>query len=111
VRNEGGAGRSIRAEARTAFAQGTSRQGGDSERFIAAYAPIIKNIAQRIVTRLPPCITLGGSHQCWRAGLIDASKKYDPTRASTFRLYARQQRITTPCTTTRCSDAVESMTQ
>ena len=30
MRSEGGAGMSIRAEARAAVAQGTSRQGGDS---------------------------------------------------------------------------------
>jgi len=65
----------------------------------------------RIETRLPPCITLGALINVGMLGLIDASQKCDPTCASTFRQYARQQRITTPCTTSRCSDAVETITQ
>jgi RNA polymerase sigma factor FliA len=55
---------------------------------ILEYAPVIKYIAQRIATRLPPHISIDDLINAGVIGLIDALEKYDPSRDNTFKTYA-----------------------
>jgi RNA polymerase sigma factor for flagellar operon FliA len=58
------------------------------EQLIMDYAPVIKYIAQRIATRLPPHISVDDLINAGVIGLIDAIEKYDPNRDNTFKTYA-----------------------
>jgi RNA polymerase sigma factor FliA len=60
----------------------------DKDRLILDYAPVIKYIAQRIATRLPPHISVDDLTNAGVIGLIDAMEKYDPSRDNTFKTYA-----------------------
>lgn len=60
----------------------------EKERLILEYAPTIKYIAQRIVARLPPHISIDDLINAGVIGLIDAIEKYDPCRDNTFKTYA-----------------------
>jgi RNA polymerase sigma factor for flagellar operon FliA len=58
------------------------------EQLILEYASVIKYIAQRIATRLPPHISVDDLMNAGVIGLIDAIEKYDPSRDNTFKTYA-----------------------
>jgi len=58
------------------------------ELLIMEYASVIKYIAQRIATRLPPHISVEDLMNAGVIGLIDAIEKYDPSRDNTFKTYA-----------------------
>jgi RNA polymerase sigma factor for flagellar operon FliA len=58
------------------------------ELLILEYASVIKYIAQRIATRLPPHISVEDLMNAGVIGLIDAIEKYDPSRDNTFKTYA-----------------------
>jgi RNA polymerase sigma factor FliA len=58
------------------------------EQLITEYASVIKYIAQRIATRLPPHISVDDLINAGVIGLIDAIEKYDPSRDNTFKTYA-----------------------
>ena len=58
------------------------------EELILEYASVIKYIAQRIATRLPPHISVDDLMNAGVIGLIDAIEKYDPSRDNTFKTYA-----------------------
>lgn len=55
---------------------------------IVEYAPLIKYVAQKIASRLPPNIELDDLISCGVIGLMDAIEKYDPTRENKFKTYA-----------------------
>ena len=57
----------------------------DKEHLILEYAPTIKYIAQRIVARLPPHISIDDLINAGVIGLIDAIEKYDSSRDNTFK--------------------------
>jgi RNA polymerase sigma factor for flagellar operon FliA len=58
------------------------------EQLITEYASVIKYIAQRIATRLPPHISVDDLINAGVIGLIDAIEKYDASRDNTFKTYA-----------------------
>jgi RNA polymerase sigma factor for flagellar operon FliA len=58
------------------------------EQLITEYASVIKYIAQRIATRLPPHICVDDLINAGVIGLIDAIEKYDASRDNTFKTYA-----------------------
>ncbi len=60
----------------------------DKDSLIMEYASVIKYIAQRIATRLPPHISIDDLINAGVIGLIDAIDKYDPSRDNTFKTYA-----------------------
>jgi RNA polymerase sigma factor FliA len=71
------------------YTKGAKRlEGGAKEHLILEYAPVIKYIAQRIATRLPPHISIDDLINAGVIGLIDALEKYDPSRDNTFKTYA-----------------------
>lgn len=72
-----------------AYVKRTKRIDGDTkEQLIMDYAPVIKYIAQRIATRLPPHISVEDLINAGVIGLIDAIEKYDASRDNTFKTYA-----------------------
>ncbi|MFN8369100.1 MAG: sigma-70 family RNA polymerase sigma factor [Bacteriovoracaceae bacterium] len=58
------------------------------DEIIVEYAPLIKYIAQKIASRLPANIELDDLISCGVIGLMDAIKKFDPTRDNKFKTYA-----------------------
>ncbi len=67
------------------------KQGIDADtrdRIIIEYAPLIKFVAQKIASRLPPNIELDDLISCGVIGLMDAISKFDPTRDNKFKTYA-----------------------
>lgn len=61
---------------------------GTRDEIIRQYAPWIKYIAQKIAARLPANIELDDLISAGVIGLMDAIKKYDPTRDNKFKTYA-----------------------
>ncbi len=58
------------------------------ERLVLEYAPLIKYIASRMAMRLPPHISVDDLISSGMVGLLDAIKKFDPTKKISFRTYA-----------------------
>lgn len=58
------------------------------DEIIVEYAPLIKYVAQKIASRLPPNIELDDLISCGVIGLMDAIEKFDPTRENKFKTYA-----------------------
>ena len=58
------------------------------DQLILDYAPLIRYVAQRISTRLPPNIEIDDLISAGVIGLMDAIEKYDPTRDNKFKTYA-----------------------
>ncbi|MBI4040304.1 MAG: FliA/WhiG family RNA polymerase sigma factor [Deltaproteobacteria bacterium] len=63
-----------------------SRQ--DKQDIIIEYTPLIRFIAQRIASKLPPNVDLDDLISSGVIGLMDAIDKYDPTRDNQFKTYA-----------------------
>ena len=59
------------------------------EEFILEYAPLVKNIAERMVMRFPPNISADELINSGVIGLIDAIDKFDPEKGVKFRTYAQ----------------------
>ena len=58
------------------------------DEIIVEYAPLVRYIAQKIASRLPSNIELDDLISCGVIGLMDAIKKFDPTRENKFKTYA-----------------------
>lgn len=58
------------------------------EELILTYAPLIKYIANRLASRLPPQVALDDLVSCGTVGLIDAINKFDPAKNVQFKTYA-----------------------
>jgi RNA polymerase sigma factor for flagellar operon FliA len=58
------------------------------DQIIIEYAPLIKYIAMKIASRLPANIELDDLISCGVIGLMDAIKKFDPSRDNKFKTYA-----------------------
>lgn len=55
---------------------------------VADYLPLVKKIAEAIMSRLPSSVEVDDLIQAGTLGLLDAIKKYDPTSNNTFKTYA-----------------------
>ncbi|MGQ9687605.1 MAG: FliA/WhiG family RNA polymerase sigma factor [Desulfobaccales bacterium] len=58
------------------------------EQMVVQYAPLIKYIASRLALRLPSHISLDDLISSGIIGLIDAIRKFDPTKNISFKTYA-----------------------
>ena len=58
------------------------------EELILQYAPLVKNIAERIAIRLPPHMSMEELIGPGTMGLFDAIEKFDSTRGIKFKTYA-----------------------
>ena len=61
---------------------------GQPERVIREFVPVIKSIAHRLAYRLPAHLDADDLISVGIMGLLDALRKYDPTRAAKFKTYA-----------------------
>jgi RNA polymerase sigma factor FliA len=58
------------------------------EKVILHYAPLVKYVAGRVSTGLPPSVEFGDLVSYGVFGLLDAIEKYDPSRGIKFETYA-----------------------
>lgn len=58
------------------------------EKVILHYAPLVKYVAGRVSTGLPPSVEFGDLVSYGVFGLLDAIEKFDPTRGIKFETYA-----------------------
>ncbi|MFQ5454892.1 MAG: FliA/WhiG family RNA polymerase sigma factor [Nitrospirota bacterium] len=58
------------------------------EGLISEYAPAIKYLAYRLVFRLPPHLDINDLINAGVVGLMDAVKRFDPSRETRFKTYA-----------------------
>ena len=71
--------------------KGASRQRRRAEareRLILHYAPLVKYVASRVATGLPPRVELSDLMSYGMFGLMDALEKFDPARHTRFETYA-----------------------
>lgn len=66
----------------------TGVDGKLRDQLIMDYAPLIRFVAQRIVSRLPSSIEIDDLISAGVIGLMDAIEKYDPSRDNKFKTYA-----------------------
>jgi RNA polymerase sigma factor for flagellar operon FliA len=67
------------------------RRDGEREvrdQLVLAYSPIVKHVAGRIASRMPPHIDLADLVAYGLAGLIEAVERYDPARGVKFESFA-----------------------
>ena len=71
-------------------ARGKAAHGKAAERsaLIVEYAPLVKYLANRMAIRLPPSVSVDDLISSGIIGLLDAIKKFDPTRQVQFKTYA-----------------------
>jgi RNA polymerase sigma factor for flagellar operon FliA len=60
----------------------------ERDKLIIEYAPLVKRIAYRIVSRLPDSIQVEDLTSIGTLGLIDAVEKFNPEKGKSFRAYA-----------------------
>src|SRR5882724_5626993 len=58
------------------------------EQMIVEYLPVVKHLARRIVTKLPPSVDLNDLIGAGVIGLMDAVDKFDTRKNVKFRTYA-----------------------
>ncbi len=63
-------------------------QGKSREELVLEYAPLVKQIANRLAARLPDNLDRQDLIQAGMIGLLDAIEKYDPGKETQFRTYA-----------------------
>ncbi len=63
-------------------------QGKSREELVIEYAPLVKQIANRLGARLPDNLEVNDLVQAGMIGLLDAIEKFDPQREIQFRTYA-----------------------
>ena len=63
-------------------------KGKSREELVLDYAPLVKQIANRLGARLPDNLQRDDLIQAGMIGLLDAIEKYDPAREAQFRTYA-----------------------
>jgi RNA polymerase sigma factor for flagellar operon FliA len=67
------------------------RRDGEREvrdQLVLAYSPIVKHVAGRIASRMPPHVDLADLVAYGLVGLIDAVERYDPSRGVKFESFA-----------------------
>ncbi len=62
--------------------------GKSREEVVLEYAPLVRQIANRLAARLPDSLDRDDLVQAGMIGLLDAIEKYDPSREAQFRTYA-----------------------
>ena len=60
----------------------------EQDRIIEEFAPLVWRIAQRLAGRLPASLDIQDLIQAGVIGVIDAIKKYDPSKRAQFKTYA-----------------------
>jgi RNA polymerase sigma factor for flagellar operon FliA len=63
----------------------------ERERLILEHLPLVRYIAKRVHSRVPPSVMLDDLINSGILGLIDAINKFDPTKLVDLRIYARHR--------------------
>jgi RNA polymerase sigma factor for flagellar operon FliA len=63
----------------------------EETRTVEAYLPLVKRIANQMMTRLPPSVDVGDLIQAGLIGLMDAIERYEQTQGTQFETYATQR--------------------
>lgn len=66
----------------------TERDNGGRDELILRYLHLVKFIASRVISRLPPHIEIGDLINSGVIGLLDAIEKFDQSRGIQFKTYA-----------------------
>jgi len=66
----------------------TEAQINHAEMLIKNHAPLVKRIAHHLLARLPSSVQVDDLIQAGMIGLLEASRKYDPSRGASFETYA-----------------------
>jgi len=69
-------------------AKARATEEDEQERIIREFAPVVKAIAHRLAFRLPAHLDADDLISVGIMGLMDAMKKYDPSREAKFKTYA-----------------------
>jgi RNA polymerase sigma factor for flagellar operon FliA len=64
-------------------------QAGDAQyQLIERYGPLVKRIAYHLLARLPASVQVDDLIQAGMIGLLEASRKYDPSKGASFETFA-----------------------
>ena len=63
----------------------------ERERLILEHLPLVRHIAKRVHSRVPPSVMLDDLIHSGILGLIDAINKYDPSKLVDLRIYAKHR--------------------
>lgn len=66
----------------------TGEQNPNFNQLIEDYAPLVKRIGHHLKGRLPPSVQLDDLIQSGMIGLIEAARKYEPSKGASFETYA-----------------------
>lgn len=61
------------------------------DELVVDHLPLVKYLAQRMVTKLPPSVEVNDLVSAGVLGLMDAVEKYEPARGVKFKTYAEQR--------------------
>ncbi len=64
------------------------RDGEVSDELITRYVPLVKRIANHLMTRLPPSVQVDDLIQAGMIGLLEAARNYDAGQGASFETYA-----------------------
>lgn len=70
------------------FAMYTDLQNQSYNQLVSDYASLVKRIAHHLKGRLPASVQLDDLIQAGMIGLIEAAKKYEPSKGASFETYA-----------------------
>lgn len=59
-----------------------------SHELLEQYTPLVRRIAQHLLLRLPSSVVLDDLIQAGMLGLLEASKRFDPSKGASFETYA-----------------------
>jgi RNA polymerase sigma factor for flagellar operon FliA len=76
-------------EAKRAYDDHLPLDSNERERLILEHLPLVRYIAKRVHSRLPPSVALDDLVHSGILGLIDAVNKYDPGKLVDLRIYAK----------------------
>lgn len=61
------------------------------DELVVDHLPLVKYLAQRMITKLPPSVEVNDLVSAGVMGLMDAVEKYEPSRGVKFKTYAEQR--------------------
>ncbi|MGK0444780.1 MAG: RNA polymerase sigma factor for flagellar operon FliA [Bermanella sp.] len=70
------------------FAMYTGEQNPNYNQLVEEYATLVKRIGHHLKGRLPPSVQLDDLIQSGMIGLIEAARKYEPSKGASFETYA-----------------------
>jgi RNA polymerase sigma factor for flagellar operon FliA len=70
------------------FAMYTGENNGNFDKLIQDYATLVKRIAHHLKGRLPASVQVDDLIQSGMIGLIEAARKYEPSKGASFETYA-----------------------